>query len=249
MGRRVLSCTAILIALTTLTLCTGVARAAAPRPLGYSDFYGWNDAGLGNASVAGQSFSSSLQFTSNNTQVMLNAHLFQGYNAIAFDLGAGDDTAAGTTGSIDLFGDGQLLQSLTVTAGVPVHHVAVSFGRHTIIKIMRRSSTNTGTYVLANPELVTLGAPPPPPSSIVLASLSLQQGAQQTVDVNTRPGKVVTVLIVYGNEHHLVLGPQKAGPTGHYITSFTVPSGTRGTAQVVAVISDVGVVQATFAVM
>ena len=82
----------------------------------------------------------------------------------------------------------------------------------------------------------------------MLGSGTATVGSQQAVDVSTQARKTVTVVVVFANGIHLVDGPHLSGPTGHYLYPFNVPGGTKGTAQVVAVVGGIGVTQATFTV-
>jgi len=89
---------------------------------------------------------------------------------------------------------------------------------------------------------------PPPSPSIVLADGITVVGQQQAVDVSTLPKKNVTVMIVFANGAHLIDGPHLSGPTGHYLYTFNIPSGTKGMAQVVAVVNGIGVAESGFTV-
>lgn len=234
-----------------------VAHAIAPHPLTSADTFGARpDAGAAGIctidesciTVAGQKAHRALYLLRDGAGISINMQPFRAYNALAFDVGADDSTDSGTVGKVIFYGDGTQLASFNVMPGVSARHEIVDLGLHTIIRVVRQSndSGSNGAYALVNPELVHQGAPPSPPPSIVLASGMVQAGAQQTIDVSTQANKTVTLLVVYPNGKHLAVGPQKSGPTGHDIYTFTVPSGTHGQAQVVAVITGVGIAQSTF---
>lgn len=236
-------------ALVSCLVGATAAHAIAPHPLTSADTFGAaGEVGFSSVTVAGQSFQNALYLGTSGAEISTNMGSFRAYNTLAFDLGADDNTSTDTTGSLTVYGDGKQLASFTVTPRVPVRHEVVGLGGHTIIRLVRQSSDNNGYYALANPELIHQGPAPSPPPSIVLGSGTTTIGSQQAVDVSTQARKTVTVVVVFANGTHLVDGPHLSGPTGHYLYTFNVPCGTKGTAQVVAVVGGIGVAQTTFTV-
>jgi hypothetical protein len=235
-------------ALVSCLVGVTAAYAIAPHPVTSGDMFGAIEAGFSTVTVAGQTFQNALYLGRGGAEISINMNPFRAYNALAFDLGADDGTYANTTGSVIIYGDGKQLASFTATPRVPVRHEVVGLGGHTIIRLVRQSSDNTGAYVFVNPQLIHQGPTPPPPPSMTLESGTTTVGSQQAVDVSTQARKAVTVMVVFANGTHLVDGPHLSGPTGHYLYTFNVPNRTKGMAQVVAVIGGSGVAQMTFTV-
>jgi len=226
-----------------------VAWAGSSHILTAHDMFGaTSQAEFKDVTVAGQPFTQALVLGTRTSEISTNMQSFRAYNALTFDLGARDDTSTGTTGSVVVYGDDTLLGSYVVTPHRPVRHIVVRLGAHTIIRLVRQSSDNSGYYILANAALVQQGLPVPPPPAITLQGPTSTIGAQQAVDVATQRGAQITIMVVFAMGQHLVDGPHRAGPTGHYLHVFTVPAGSTGRAQVVAVVTDFGVAQTTFVV-
>ncbi len=189
-----------------------------------------------------------LLFNYNNSSISFDDRRYSQYNAVTFYVGAHRADSVDAASYVHVLGDGHLIKSIPLTSPSPSPLVTVRIaGRH-IITFQRVSDNDNGYFFMGAPTLVHLGPTPPPAPMIVLASGSVKGGDQQTVDVATQANRLVTILIVYANGRHVVVGPQRSGPTGHDIYTFNVPSGVAGVAQIVAIVNGSGVAQTQFTV-
>lgn len=191
-----------------------------------------------------------LKFYFNDHGISFDDRRFRQYNAVTFYVGAEGSYSVDTASQVQVLGDGHVIKSIPLTSASPSPHITVRIAGHQIITFQRVSANDLGSgyFYVAAPTLVHLGPTPPPAPMIVLGSSSVKGGDQQTVDVATQANRLVTILIVYANGRHVVVGPQRSGPTGHDIYTFNVPSGVAGVAQIVAIVNGSGVAQTQFTV-
>ncbi len=220
-----------------------VAQAKGSRPLVQSDFYNAVNVSMGSDS----SSNLRLDFGESDARVSFDTSRYSGYNAVTFDVDNSNGPADAGNG-IRVLGDGKTLVTIDFGNPATARHQTVRFAGRRVITFVRHSASSSGDYYVSTPMLVVSGASPVPAPTIVLASAIVHAGGQQTVDVSTTPGRQVTIVIVYANGEHQIFGPQQSGPTGHDIYTFSVPHGSKGTAEVVVIVRGLSVAQTTFAV-
>lgn len=228
------------------------ASAPKPRPLSAGDFFGAQNSQVADSGAFAGTYSEQIAVVValeiDKSAISFDARNFpSSYNAVTFGIGAIEAGSLTADSHLLVQGDGHTIADIQPTSASGAQHVTVRLGGHHIITFVRKGDA-TGEWYLFSPTLVQAGPTPPPAPRIVLASGTVQGGGQQTVDVATSASRQVTILIIYANGTHTVAGPQRSGPTGHDIYTFTVPQGTSGSAQVVAVVTGLGIAQATFTV-
>ena len=189
-----------------------------------------------------------LFFYNNNSSISFDDRRYSQYNAVTFYVGADRADTVDAASYVHVLGDGHLIKSIPLTSPSPSPLITVRIAGHHIITFQRVSDNDIGHFYMGAPTLVHLGPTPPAAPTIMLASGSVKGGDQQTVDVATQANRLVTILIVYANGRHIVVGPQRSGPTGHDIYTFNVPNGVAGVAQIVAIVNGSGVAQTQFTV-
>lgn len=189
-----------------------------------------------------------LLFNYNNSSISFDDRRYSQYNAVTFYVGADRADTVDAASQVQVLGDGHLIKSIPLTSPSPSPLITVRIAGHHIITFQRVSDSDIGHFYMGAPTLVHLGPTPPPAPMIVLVSGYVKGGSQQTVDVATQANRLVTILIVYANGRHMIVGPQRSGPTGHDIYTFNVPSGVAGVAQIVAIVNGSGVAQTQFTV-
>ncbi len=229
--------------LLTYGTSASVVQAKGTHLLVQGDFYNVVGVQVGSDSSNNLQF----QFSGPDERVSFDASRYSGYNAVTFDVDNSNGPADVGNG-IRVLGDGKTLATIDFGNPATARRQTVRFAGHRVITFVRHSTSSSGDYYVTSPTLVVSGASPVSAPTIVLASTTVRNGAQQTVDVSTSPGRQITIVIVYANGEHQIFGPQQSGPTGHDIYTFSVPHGSKGTAEVVVIARGLSVAQTTFAV-
>lgn len=102
--------------------------------------------------------------------------------------------------------------------------------------------------MMANPTAFSIGVaqPQPQPSALSLAS-TVPGGGLEVINLKTKPGAYVSMIVTFPQSRPLVIGPVHAPSTGQWSYSFTVPQSDRGIAMVV-VVAGGKVLQGTFTI-
>ncbi len=221
-------------------------QAQSSYPLKSADFFNPHNVNTKNPTSSSARFY--LMLNGNNGNISFDERSFPQYNAVTFYVGAKDASTIESRAQVQVLGDGHPIKSITLTSPSASNPITVRITGYRIITFARVSVNGDNYLYIGAPTLVHVGPPAPLAPTIVLANNVVQSGGSQTIDVATLANRWVTILVVYANGIHMVIGPRQSGPTGHYIYTFTLPDGVSGTAQVVAVVSSIGVAQTTFAV-
>lgn len=226
--------------------------ALGPRPLGAGDFFGGAGAkfltndNTPNYKIAGQAFKTVIDFDYDLGQISFNPHLYPSYNAITFGFGISDNLT-GASGTIEVQDNGKTIRTYKIVSQREVQHATIPLTGHGVLTFIRHEETN-GDVLMTDPTLIVAGSPTPSAPSVIVATGSVMGGGQQTIDTTTVPGKMVTDVVIYRSGAHLISGPHRAGPTGHDIFTFTVPTNVPGKAEVFVIVQGVGTAQTTFVV-
>jgi len=231
-----------------------VAKPGETTALESADFLNASSAEVrvNSETIQGTSYPLVIYLTHNSSSISFGADNFPGYNAVSFGLGSNDTTTFDASSRFQVFGDGVLLASFQPASLKGRQHI-VRFGTHRVITFTRQGDNDVGNWALINPTLVephksttstssargTRAAPVAGTMHSTSASLTMApvvpSGRTEVVNVTTKPGVFVSMIVSFPQGKPLIIGPTKASALGRWSYTFAVPRGDSGKSSVVVV--------------